>query len=58
VLLAQTPLAGGRVWLASGAILVLTAIGSSLLKMGMWPHVWRWLERLNLAFGGAGCGPP
>jgi hypothetical protein len=58
VLLAQTPLGGGRAWLASGAILVLTAVGISLLKMGMWPRAWRWLERLNLTFRGAGCGPP
>jgi len=57
-LLAQTPLGGGRLWLASGAILVLTAVGISLLKMGMWSRAWRWLERMNLAFGRAGCGPP
>jgi hypothetical protein len=53
VLLAQSPLAGGRVWLASGLTLVLGAIVISLLKMGMWPRAWRWLERVNLSLGGA-----
>lgn len=56
VLLAQSPLAGGRMWLASGLALVLAAIVISLLKMGMWPRAWQWLERMNLALGGA--GPP
>jgi hypothetical protein len=53
LLLGQTPLADGLPWLACGLAVVLVALVISLLKMGLWPRVWHWLTRLNLALRGS-----
>jgi hypothetical protein len=54
MLLAQSPLAGGRAWLACGLMLVLGAVWISLLKMGIWPLAWQCLERINISLRGTG----
>lgn len=56
VLLQQSLLAKGLPYLAGGLLAVGAALGISLLKMGAWQRMRTYLERLNLALGGAQVG--
>lgn len=47
LLLAQTVMSEGLIWLAGGLAIVLLALLISLFKMGLWPRIWYWLERTN-----------
>lgn len=57
LLLAQSVMAEGLVWLASGLAIVLLALLISLFKMGIWPRAWNQLERMNLFLTAASDGP-
>ena len=58
LLLGQTQLADGLPWLACGLVIVLLALGISLLKMGALRSAWQWLVRVNLALNGGVPPPP